>query len=425
MSGNPSLIRLQAFGFDTAQTDGMSTASVNPISGILAPAAATVLAPVIASALTPAAPIFPSLVIPNLMSGSSGALSFIRGELPFARVADWTHSLAKTPTDTWMDVVDGAVRGPNHRWMHHHPLDFAKAWSEQAPGGALQWDHYARHAFLDSVTLKGLPLLPEVVHAKLVGLGIPSDLLFTWTHLNAVDITLGSLSLVGGSTHLYMAITGCLPWQGTETFLLTFGVGGMEIASGIATGNPFLVVGGALDCAAGAVSYWQHIHVVEPSLIETLAPGLLGGLIGGGVVTATRMALCWNTSTQTEKIAMATESMGLSVLLGTLATISPWISVPLGVAYTAGKFAFKAAEEEDVFWINNPISSTLTPVLCRDALRRVGGEEAVRSFEEYLNRQTSLSIPHDARKALAAIPDWASVPESAKHVFGQRGRVHW
>jgi hypothetical protein len=270
-----------------------------------------------------------------------------------------------------------------------------------------------------------MPLLPEAIHVKLVALGIPPSAIFEWTHLNMFDVTVGSLSVVGGGTHLFLAIAGNLPWHGTETILLTFGLGSLQIAGGLATGNPLLIAGGALDCAAGTTSYWHHIHVPEPSLIETLAPGLLGGLVGGSIITATRMMLCWNSATPSEKVAMASESMGLSVLMGTMSTISPWLAIPLGVAYTAGKFAFKAAQGTDAFWTDNPLSSELTPALCRATLLKIGGDEAVNSFESYLSRQTILSMPQELQAHLAAVPDWGKAPTSAEHIFGQRGRVNW
>jgi len=417
--------RLQAVALESANLASASSTQTMPLGGILIPATSASMAPLAASMFTPLATGIAPPVAADIMSGSSGSLSFFRNSLPYERIAAWTHGLAKTPTDRWMDVVDGAVRGPNHRWLHHHPLDFAKAWWKQNPHDGLRWADYVRHVFLDSITVKGIPLLPEVVHAKLVALGIPLNVLFEWTHLNIFDITVGSLSIIGGGTHLFLAITGCLPWHGTETFLLTFGLGALQIAGGIATHNPQLVVGGALDCAAGATSYWHHVHIPEPSLIDSLAPGLLGGLVSGSVITATRMILCWNTTTSTEKITMASESMGLGMLMGTLSAVSPWLSLPLSVTYAAGKFAFRIAQGTDAFWSENPLSSQLTPALCRASLQQAGGNEALESFESYLKRQTMLSQSDKFNAQLAAVPDWGAAPAGSEHVFGQRGKISW
>lgn len=417
-------LRLQAAGLDSANLANVSSTQALPLGGIIIPAS-TLLTPLAESMFSPLATGLTLPVAANLLAGSSGSLSFFRNSLPYDRIADWTHSLSKTPTDRWMDVVDGAVRGPNHRWLHHHPLDFAKGWWEQNSADGLRWADYGRHCFLDSITIKGIPLLPEVVHTKLLALGISPNVLYEWTHLNVFDISLGSLSIIGGGTHLFLAITGCLPWQGTETFLLTFGLGTLQIAGGIATHNPLLVAGGALDCAAGATSYWQHIHIPETSLIETLAPGLLGGLVGGSVITATRMIMNWGTTTKKEKMLIASESMGLTTLLSTLSVVSPWLSLPLAVTYTAGKLAFKFAQNTDAFWSENPLSSQLTLALCRASLQKAGGDDAVESFEAYLRRQTILSQPDDFSAMLAAMPNWDTAPRGTEHVFGQRSTITW
>lgn len=414
--------QLSAAGIDTAQSQ---SGQILPLSGVIVPAASAAAAPFAAGLVAPVAASFAAPIGGSILSGTSGSLSFFRNTLPYNSIAQWTHSLSKTPTDRWMDVVDGAVRGPNHRWLHHHPVDFAKAWWEQSPSTSLRWNDYVRHGFLDSITVKGLPLLPEAVHAKLVALGIPPSVLFEWTHLNIFDVAVGSLSIIGGGTHLFLAITGCLPWQGTETFLLTFGLGALQIVGGIATHNPLLIAGGALDCAAGATSYWHHIHIPEPSLIETLAPGLLGGLLSGSVITATRMFLCWNSTTPVERAVMASETMGLSALMGTMAAVSPWLSLPLAVAYSAGKFAFRVAQGSDAFWADNPLSSDLTPALCRASLHEAGGQEAVELFEGYLKRQSMMELPDEIKRHLAAIPDWSVAPSSAAHVFGSRERTGW
>lgn len=418
-------LRLQAVGLDSANLASAFGNQALTLGGILIPATSASLAPVATSMFSPLAAGMTSPVAANIMSGASGSLSFFRDSPPYERIADWTHSLSKTPTDRWMDVVNGAVRGPNHRWLHHHPLDFAKAWLDQTPADGLRWDDYGRHCFLDSITIKGIPLLPEAVHTKLVELGIPPNVLFEWTHLNMFDVAVGSLSIFGGGTHLFLAITGCFPWQGTETFLLTFGLGTLQIAGGIATNNPLLVVGGALDCAAGGTSYWHHIHIPETSLIETLAPGLFGGLVGGSVITATRMIISWGTTTPKEKMIIASESMGLATLMGTLSAVSPWLSLPLAVTYTAGKLAFKFAQSTDAFWPENPLSSQLTPALCRASLQKAGGNDAVESFEAYLRRQTVLSQPDDFSAMLSAVPNWDTAPKGAEHVFGQRSTVTW
>lgn len=418
-------LALTALGIGPAPNLASSTSHAQRISGILAPTLPATSAQITSSFLAPTASALSSLPAADALAGSSGTLSFFRNTLPYHRIAEWTHSLPKTPTDRWMDVVDGAVRGPNHRYLHHHPVDFANAWLEQGPKGDLAIADYLRHGFLDSITVKGIPLVPEAVHAKLVALGIPPNALFEWTHLNLFDVTVGTLSVVGGGTHFILAITGVLPWQGTETVLITFGLGALQIVSGVATHNPFLVAGGVLDCAAGAASYWHHLHIPDASLIERIAPGLLGGAVAGSLITATRLFLSWGSSTPLQRTAIASESMGLSVFMGTLSAISPWLSLPLAIAYTTGKFAFRIARDCDNIWAENPLTSQLTPLLCRAALSRACGADAVDSFEAYIRKRSTLAAPDELQKKLAEVPDWTSAPPAAEHVFGERQRVDW
>ena len=357
--------------------------------------------------------------------GTGGAVSFFRSEVPWKSIAEWTHKLPKTPTDQWMDVVDGAVRGPNHRWLRHHPYDFAKAWWQEEGAGKLNWFDYFRHGFLDSITIKGLPLLPQAVHTKLLALGIPADILFKWTHLNVFDITVGALSVAGGGTHLVLAIAGHLPWGGTETFMLTFGLGALQVAGGIFTSNPFLVAGGAMDITAGALSYWQHVHVPDESLLSTLLPGILAGGIVGCVVTAGRLGMSWKETTLPEKLMTGSETMGLCTLLSTLSTVSPWLSIPLGVAFSAGKLAFSMGRNANDFCERSQLSSDFTPVLSRAALFDAGGQDAVDSFEKYLSCHNEHFHDEKVADLLKTTPDWSHPPRTAEHVFGLRDSISW
>jgi len=70
-----------------------------------------------------------NLFTPSL-DGASIAGAFARENIPWKDIANWTHMLPINDTGRWINVIDGAVRGPNHRWQHHHPIDFFKRMAE-------------------------------------------------------------------------------------------------------------------------------------------------------------------------------------------------------------------------------------------------------------------------------------------------------
>lgn len=287
-------------------------------------------------------------VMGDVVLGGSQAISGVGAlaykSLPWKEVAAWTHRLPTGFTDHWMDKIDGAVRGSNHRWQHHNPFDFISAKLRGDAGGELSTSAYLKHAAADFITVKGLPLLPESVHNALVAAGVPKHVLYAWTHVNVVDVALGCYSLGTGAYSLFLAIGGHMPW-GWETLIVTCG-GVLEVGLGFCMKNPLLVVGGGLKVAAGAVSLAQHLTAPAPTLWETMLPGMLGGLTIGGMAAAVRLALNWNATDTAGKACMAAETIGLSTILGALAAINPCIAIPLGVAYTAGKFAWTLGQRK-------------------------------------------------------------------------------
>jgi len=351
-------------------------------------------------------------MVSSILGASAGAGRFAREAVPWKDIAEWTHRLPKTPTDQWMDVVDGWVRGPNHRWLR------------QGPTGELKITDYIRHIGLDAITTKGIPLLPEQLHLTLQGWGIPPEALYGWTHVNILDVTVGAMSIGAGGYDIFLSITGHLPWEGMQTLLLTFGVGTLEIAAGVASENPFLVATGAMEYVAGSVSYWKHIHIPTDSVLPHLVHGLLGGIGAGCAVSALRLALTWGTTTPIEKAGIASESIIISSTLGCLAIISPWLSIPLGLSYGLGKFAFRCAHGSNEFWERLPVSSPLTEQLARETIEKYGGQEALRNFDCFRANPIE-DAPHPdfletdpvLLRCLEKMPNWGEAPSGLEHVL--------
>lgn len=256
------------------------------------------------------------------------------------RVAAWTHRLPTNPTDHWMDRVRGAVRGQYHRWQNHHFL--TDGWTVAQTEGLDLVDFY-KHLGCDLITKTGIPMLPasviEIIHETT---GLSLAVLKRWTHLNILDLTAGVLSNVGGISLIIHSAKGHLPWS-AWTFLLTFGVGTVDIAAGISSNNPLLVAAGIEHYAAGTISAWRYYS--QPflwgvPLNQVMRMTAWGAAFSGGFALLS-IAANWNKMSIQEKISLFTENVVVGGMLSFAAAFSPWISIPLSCAYSG----FKLVEE--------------------------------------------------------------------------------
>ena len=301
---------------------------------------------------------------------------FAYKHLPWKVIAKWTHSLPKTPTDYWMDVVDGAVRGPLHRWQHHHFLiDAIKVAKDEN----LSLADFYQHLSLDFITKTGIPLLPDTflqwAHDTL---GVPLNILKEWTLLNIVDVGLGIASVHGGINNIILAINGELSW-GVKTVVLTIGRGVLETVSGMATQNPILVAGGLTNIASGVVSVWEFYN--QPFVLgvplEEIFQGMLEGLGLAGTFTALQILLSWKFN-----IAQITERLLYGTTMGALSAIGAGLSLPMGLTYSVGKLSFKTARVDNKVLRNFPIYS---PFAFKEFIERFaktyGAEEVKRLLQ--------------------------------------------
>jgi len=343
----------------------------------------------------------------NNIKNISGIGSFSRNLFPWKRLAEWTHKIPKTATDLWLDdfksiIAKHPIDASYHRMFKHNPIDFL---NEYLFGNSpyLSIKDYVKHVGCDIITTRGIPLMPEKVHCWLLELGIPEKILLEWTHKNIFDIAIGGLSLYDGGHNFFLAITGQLPWKGVETIIFTFGKGIIDVGGGIYTSNPFLLAGGALNIGAGAVSYFKHIHlpsitVLDPSI---LAKGFLNGAFSGSMITFIQLGMSWNETTPSEKILSSAESISLSSTLGMLSKISPWISVPLGLTYSFGKFSWEIANNDFDYWQNMQTSTNTTALLSLKTIYDIGGEEALLDFKNFiLNKKDDYKMSNEIKRFL-------------------------
>lgn len=352
------------------------------------------------------------------MTGLFGAANAVgsigREAIPWESIADWTHNLPKTSTDHWLDVIDGAVRGPHHRWLRHNPIDFFEAWLKDGSGG-LKVADYVRHLTLDAITTSGIPMLPEAVHELLVKAGIPFSKLVAFTHLNVFDLAVGSIAVVDGGYTLFLAATGHLPWGGTETFILTFGIGGVELVSGLASENPFLIAAGAMHMTSGAISLWEHWTLPEPSLFDLALPYLLKGAGIGALASAVRLAICWRNSTPEQRLNAGGETFLLSLSSSLLGGVSSWLAIPAALGYGLSKFAWRVAEQDSTIIDRSTVSSEVSFSLAIESLLKNGGPAAVDSFRDYLTRSVKLETSL-APEFFKNCEIWDRPPVGAEHV---------
>lgn len=69
------------------------------------------------------------------------------------------------------------------------------------------------------------------------------------------------------------------------------------------------------------------------------------GSLAGLTCSVLTMALSGLPSSPHEKVSRAVRATGLSAVLGFLAAISPWASIPAGLAWSVGNFAVKLAHQ--------------------------------------------------------------------------------
>jgi len=377
-------------------------------------------------------PVFAGLVLNNSLEerslqnisslqGGVGIGAFSRNQVPWNKIADWTHSLPSTPTDTWMDVVDGFVRGPNHRWLRHNPIDFLGEYLSQGPDGFLSLKDYCKHIFCDLITTKGIPILPEPAHNLLVSLGVPPQTIYDWTHLNIWDLSVGCLSVGTGVYDVFLAITGQLPW-GLKTMVFTFGLGSAEIAGGIYHGNPLLVAGGALKVGAGMLSLWDYFAAPAVKEIPVFLQGLFAGAGIGSVVSAVRIGLSWKNTNLLEKSKIAAENVGGGAIMGALTAISPILSIVSSISICSGKMAYRLAQADNEFWAKQRLSSPFVQALSSDAIKKFGGEAELKDFESFLEKFQANQHPLDKELEcwLNKSNKHLTPLDSCKHVFENR-----
>ena len=278
----------------------------------------------------------------HLIDGTLAAAG-IRRMLPWDKVYDVTSQFPRTDTGVWMDAL-GRDQW-YHRWKGHHVIK--DGWTTLVDPD-LSLMEFTYELPLDAVTFHGLPLLPDTAVSVLSdALGVSVHKIMPWVLMNPVDLTIGVLALSDAMSDLFIAFSGQAEW-GLQTAIFTFGTGSVEIAGGMAMQNPFLVASGVGEGVAGAVSAWSYYN--QPFLFGVPVADILTGLgIGAGVGVVTSMVamgLNWRSTSVTRKLENTSKATAIAATLGAMAAISPWLSIPAGLSWTAGNLAFQLARRD-------------------------------------------------------------------------------
>ena len=296
---------------------------------------------------------------------------------PYDAIADWTHSLPTNPTDRWMDEVGRDQFF--HRWNGHHV--FSDGWKVLTDSKLSTWD-FAKHLSLDVITISGIPALPSSwITSVSEALGTPLGKIMPWVSQNIIDVSLGTVASGQSLSHLYMAITGHLEW-GTRTAIITFGGGLGEIAYGLHAAKPIMCIAGCGEVASGMISmydYYSQPFVLGVPLTKLLA-GLGCGAASGLLCSAVTLALQWNVTTPAEKAKTAARALTVGTVIGGLAAISPWLSVPASAGWSLGNLAVLLARRQEAMLRGHPLSSPNSLRLCVQEMMQQKGPEATAAW---------------------------------------------
>ncbi len=143
---------------------------------------------------------------------------------------------------------------------------------------------FYKHLATDVVTKNGLPLLPESFIRNLASIiGVSPTQIMPWVSMNILDIGASVLAATHFASNVTSIIYGNAEW-GLGYAINTFGIGALEVTSGISSTNPILIASGAVDIACGTVTAYDYY--TQPFFCGVPVNDLLtSSLIGIGFAT--------------------------------------------------------------------------------------------------------------------------------------------
>lgn len=174
------------------------------------------------------------------------------------------------------DIASGW--GHRYRAGHDLLLDVPRTFASE---GLLDGLKHAGHIIAtDFPTKAGIPI-PGFSHSGLGHILENAGISSGWLQLSLFDTGIGILSVAAGAESLVQAIEGTL-LMNFCTACQTFGLGGAELAIGMSSQNPLLVLGGIESVLAGIVSTW-NTYSVYVSPLDFLGSAGVSALLGFGI----------------------------------------------------------------------------------------------------------------------------------------------
>lgn len=328
-------------------------------------------------------------------------LTVLKRVMPWKDIEHFTNDiLPKTSTGVWMDSL--GVDQFYHRWRGHHLI--ADGWKALASS-----DHslpaFGYELAKDAVTFHGLPLLPDSAVSFLSRtLNVSVHDIMPWVLKNPFDLTIGILAAGEAGYDVFLAFTGQMEW-GVRTAFFTFGTGTAEIAIGVGTKNPLLVMAGIGEYTAGVKCAWDYYS--QPFMFATPLSELLAGMGVGAAAglscSVVTMAFTWSKTTAQQKLLIGARATAVGAVLGFLSAISPWVSIPVGLVWSFSSLAVTLAKQKKLEDVMYRLSSPWALQRCfDDVLRKYGPEKAfsllsladhsnaIDKYKEFLDRNEEI-----------------------------------
>lgn len=172
------------------------------------------------------------------------------------------------------------ISGFYHRYKGGHDLLLSVPNTIIEKGFVDGFKHFGHIILTDFPTKAGIPIpgfSASGLGQYLENVGISKG----WLNINIMDGAVSFLAIGEGSSDLLNAVSNNLEMN-AFTFFDTFVEGSLEIALGICTKNPFLLISGIENIFAGMISTYKSLSIyIDP--IDFFGAGLYAALIGSGL----------------------------------------------------------------------------------------------------------------------------------------------